>query len=356
MHKRAFAVQFNWIFILIAGGLILLFFFAVIRGCQRGGEEAIDAQVTIDLGNVISSAEKSKGTLFKVEIRDTGLSYECPYLRVGETGGRIRMDTSFGPDRLESVQDNFFIMSLDWSMPFKIQNLLYLSSPDIRYIIIEDQVHNYHEALLEDPYHYTFPQNMTPEVYPDCSLIADIGDYKVRFIFFDQINQNCTNAFSSMDRKDLTAIKIDSLSQGLDGDPIGGYGKVDFYMFDKASQGFAPAGPSSYYLGRELLMGAIMTEDPLSYQCALRNSLNRLNVISKVYENRTLSLNNNLTAEGCFDKSGYVNAAVELQEIIRETQSLGSISQDQVQEIFTAAGRIQSYNTQLMHASCPLIY
>lgn len=355
--KRAFAVQFNWVFVLIAGGLIMLFFFTVIRGCQQQGEEAIDAQVTIDLSSVISSAEKSKGTLFKVDIKDTKLTYSCPYLSVGETAGTIRLDTAFSPDELKSVQDKYFMMSLDWNMPFKILNYFYLSSPEVRYVFLEDEK-EYYNYILNDAYHYTFPQNMTPETAQSCAGLADVGDYKVRFIFFGSVNNDCTSGFSELERDDLTALNISVLGEGLDGDPLGGYGKVFFWHYNKQNSEFHKVGEGAY-LGRTMLMGAIISEDPQSYNCAVRNSLKRLNVLSTVYLNRTQGLIDDLSVQGCFDKSGYVNSVTELKNIKSLTDdlnTLNTLNEIKMQQIFRSAKRIKEYNTQTLHASCPLIY
>lgn len=357
--KKGFAIQFNWVFIMIAGGLILLFFFSVIRGCSKSGQESIETEVKIALDSVIGSAEKSDGTLFRVGIKDTKLAFECPYLRVGEIGAQILLDTAFGPTRLEAIQDEYFVMALDWNVPYKILNFLYFSSPDIRYIFKDDPDLMY-EKILYDPYHYTIPENMTPEHVAGCAGLTDEADYKVRFIFFDFIDDSCGQPFENMPAQDVTALLINRQTEGFDDDPLGGWGTVNFYQYQESTHSFVEMpGSNQPYLGRSMLIGAIFTEDPYSYACTMQNALNRYNLVTKIYYNRTKAFSNNPAYSNvCNDRTAYANSVPLLQELVDKTLDNKPAHNDgpKISEIYARARRLQDFNAQAVRGSCPLIY
>ena len=76
--KKAFIeTQFNWIFIIIAGGIILLFFFAVVNKQKDVSDIKIAGTIKSDLRSILTGSKVSTGTASLIDVGRLEMDYDC---------------------------------------------------------------------------------------------------------------------------------------------------------------------------------------------------------------------------------------------------------------------------------------
>lgn len=282
--KAAIEVQFNWIFILIAGSVILLFFGTIIVKQRAASEQKIAAILLTDLESIMTGASVSEQAMNFYPIPNKEINFEsCDFYYIGkkqESNTKLKKDIKetivFTPDLIKGTR--LVTWTLPWDIPYRVTNFLYLTSPQVRYIFYDtisliDDV----EKLLppekitvdDEEYNVMFRQKIRPS--------NDLNNYKVKFVILGNTEPSPTdlNIFSNMEDEDVTAIKIDGTME---------LGTISFY---KKLGSVWDSDGSSPYLRKAALVAAIFAEDREMYECAMQNAFNRMKVVTDVYVRRT---------------------------------------------------------------------
>jgi len=206
--------------------------------------------------------------------------------------------------------------NLDWSVPYRVSNFLYLTSPEVRYVLVGDA------GELEDD----LPDIMNIEVVEE-DHIADVEDknnYKIKFISFDIgfDDKFIPSHLQSMLDKDISAIKISD-------------DKIQFYK--KEEDKFVKEGNPIDYLTDEEKIGAVFAEDFKQYKCAKDKALEKFDIVTAIYQKRIDLIETILTGtcKGLFRGLKTTNALPTGLNHISEVETLNQ--------------RLQDY-------SCPTIY
>ncbi len=75
--KASVEIQFNWIFILIAGGLILIFFFSIVMKQSEVSKSKIAASISVDMGSIFKGAQVGTDTEHLVDMPPVNLEFVC---------------------------------------------------------------------------------------------------------------------------------------------------------------------------------------------------------------------------------------------------------------------------------------
>ena len=293
--KGQIDIQFNWVFMLIIGGVILLFFFGLILKQKDTTETKIAANIKEDLSSIMTGSSISTGTASLIEISEIEMEFDCEGYRIGSVSP-IDPHISFSPNRM--VGNELIVWSLDWNVPYRVANFLYITSPRIRYVIVDDAgylAEELNETLppgtiikddLEKPF---FVKEIVKE--NELANIKDQNYDKIRFIFFGKGTNIPDTMLDDLDKDadDISAISIN-------GNSIDGFGNVYFFKKSKLSNTWTP-DPSaseyeSFYLGQASLIGAIFTEDIETYECNMQNAFDHFSIVTMIYENKTNALVN----------------------------------------------------------------
>lgn len=300
--RGAIEVQFNWLFILIAGAIILLFFGMVIAKQRTSSEQKLSASLLVDLESIFTGSAVSKQALNFISIPKKEINFEgCDFYYIGkekEFKTKLKRDIKeniiFTPDLIKGTR--LTIWSLPWDIPYRVTNFLYLTSPQVRYIIVYDDTEedakfaNKIEELLPpetltiDDEEYTVTFREKKEKTGSSFVFDDLNNYKVKFIFLDVPTSFAElDNFNNMKDEDVRAIKIDG---DIDD------GEIIFYK--KSGDQFVKIGTDpeseSSYFGDAALIGAIFAEDKNMYGCAMQNAFKRMGVVTNVYSERTTQL------------------------------------------------------------------
>src|SRR3989338_10295592 len=184
--KGVIEVQFNWIFVLIAGALIVLFFIMVVSKQRQLSDSKLAVKVLNQLQTIIAGAEVSTSTASTFQTGSNDVRIDCTgcpcsYI-IENLYGSPSFDYNgrviFAPARLQGPEIKAW--ALDWNMPFKVTNFLYLTSDGVRYIFVykDNAAQKIANALKKE-----LPQNIDIEVLPN-QLVNFKNVYKVNFVFF----------------------------------------------------------------------------------------------------------------------------------------------------------------------------
>ena len=143
MGRGQIELQFNWIYILIAGAVILLFFVGIVVKQKAASERQLGTEVVHILQSIFTGSGVSEST--KNFIDTSGLvryefSFSCEdgvsrFGIVGQ-GGTIEdsVQPIFSPERLQTPR--LILWSLPYTLPYKVSDLLFVTSPNTLYYIL----------------------------------------------------------------------------------------------------------------------------------------------------------------------------------------------------------------------------
>ena len=257
LNKKAVAMSFNWIFAIIAGAVILLL---AVYGASRiidTGKDVIHTESAARLIALLDSAEagiasgSSDMIEFKVDTRtqytcsDEGVFWKQTVAFSQETFGKLDEPKNAVPVvnkyvfSENNLNGNIYIFSKPFFMPFKVADLIFISSED-----------------------YCFagaPRDIEKNV-------EGLGNVE---------------AIDLLDENDCEGIKVCFLgrtSYPFDSCDIN-VRALDNNLFEK---GYIEKGSDQVYYVDSLLYGAIFSS-PEIYECNVKRLMKKLNVLAEVY-------------------------------------------------------------------------
>ncbi len=138
-------VSFNWLYVLIAGAVILLFFVGVVAKQKDVSEKGLSVDVLDTMESIFTGASVSDKSQFPINtggIRDYTFNFRCSDL-VNEYGffdkGVIKQENLvpiFSP--MEIKTEKLFLWSVPYNLPYHIINLLIVTSENSKYYLLGD--------------------------------------------------------------------------------------------------------------------------------------------------------------------------------------------------------------------------
>jgi hypothetical protein len=358
MKKRGVVeVQFNWIFILIAGGVILFFFVSLISKQQATSEFSSNVDVLQYIDKLISGTETETATTRNITINNLNLKVSDGSITLADKrieGKSLKNKIVFAPDLIKG--NKLITHSLSWSCPYKVTNFLYLTSNEIRYMIANNtaDIDKREDPFLEQ-ISSLMPAFTTIEMKEYISDDIDLekyNNYEVRFIFFNKtVLPKITIPKDS--KYTVSALNIEPLDFS---ETIDGYGKVYFYRWDEDRNMFLPSG-TSYYLKKESLLGAIISDDVKLYDENMKKAMTKLNLITNLSYSKEIKLKDYCaTNSGKCDSlciSSYETAEQELKNLLFLTNTPQIIVSG---DIYANSLELDRENIVFQLHSCPALY
>lgn len=173
--KAIIEVGFSWIFILIAGVVILSLFTYI--GIKQGGffKDKATANLLTDLNAIFVGAQVSKNTAALFEIPKTKLGFGSSSYNIEGKAHPVQGRLIYGPEEMET--DTLITWSKPWSLGFRISNFLFVTSPYIKYYIVYSSAK---QALAEEIYE-DLPTQLSKE------MISLSGTDKIENQNYDRI-------------------------------------------------------------------------------------------------------------------------------------------------------------------------
>lgn len=337
-RRGAIEVQFNWIFVMIVGAILLLFFYSIVKAQQKSSDQSVGYTISTDLNAILSSSAESTGTLNVVDVPKTDIVVTCNDYSVNDVPRRFNNKIVFSPDRLRGNQ--LISWAIDWNVPFKVTNLLMLTVPDVRYIVVGDG------SAKSDELKEILPDELEVEYIAadETGDVQDLNDMKVRFVYFDDPKSNIydfPSELSGMPDEDVSAV---SLNAALDE-----HGEVIYYQKSGSGTYEWKETGRSEYLRIETAIGAMFAEDAEMYECSFKKALERLGIVAGIYVSRTEGLIAHAQATG--RNSCLIQYDVTAIEALEDAEDPGDS-----ESLFDQIDNLNYANDYLKRHSCPLMY
>ncbi len=281
ISKRGQAEQFNWIFIIVAGAIILGFFTMFAFKYMDLEEKKEDLQSIRDFGNVLNTLEKlpvgDAGTSIDSNRPDEGLRFgyklKLKFSCLGEKSSIFVGDGSYANYDLEDgvvfTEDRQEVRALDlwlmpWRFPFHVTNIIYLSDPNRNYYLVYDESSKDFVEELE------------------ASRALNIEKVNIKNL---GLKSNSRVMFFT--RSKPSEERLNGLQEGLTG--------ISFVYVDRNNNGVSFfeeewKEPIKFY-GNELMFGALFVSNSESYNCNIERALKRFSDATNVYIERARVLN-----------------------------------------------------------------
>ncbi|MDD5086796.1 MAG: hypothetical protein PHV16_03510 [Candidatus Nanoarchaeia archaeon] len=323
--KGVIEVQFNWVFILIAGVLILLFFGSIVLKLKSNSDTTISNTILTNMQTIMAGAEVSSNTVTPISIPDTKIEVSCDSISVGSiTSDITKNKIVFAPEIIEGR--TMLTWSLPWGFPYHISNFLYMTTPNFKYIIVD--------STKGKEIYYKLPQGLTKQLV-DKNSLSDLSNsgHKLAFVFFNDPEPDQASLpyfLENMKDNEVIAINIDS-----------GNNKISFYQYKKSLKNFEYFSDAPY-LGDEMIIGAMFSGDAKNYICNLEKALKKMEIVSMVYAERTEELQRIFHSNpSCF----YTITPFEIDYSLNNIDAIIDSKRD-----------LEIRNENLQKASCPTLY
>lgn len=338
--RKAITVQFNWVFVLIAGALILFFFGSIVMKQKSLSELSASQDMVLKIGKKLGVSLTEIGKSEEIEFQGKELRITCHDLSSDKVT-RSLADPVFSPEKVKGAK--LITLTKAFNMPFHVTNFLYVTSSSVRYIIVYDPDHTLPDSerlariIKED---LGDKVNSELMIRQDIGYVKDLGHYKTKIVFVK------TNPLTVNLKGDVKAVHISDVDNDL-----------EFFTGNDMN----PEG-DSFYLSRDLdkyretILGAIFAENKEAYECSLKKALKKLNMMSELYIDRTYELA--IRAPDCDYTSATPYSVMDYLAHIEEKSSnlLTDLNSNEINLLEDEADGLETQNINLIMASCPEIY
>ena len=333
--KGQVQMQFNWIYVAIVGAIILAVFVNIAVGIKNQANDQLAGDALTYFDEIFTSVQASENTENSIVLPGLDLEvatyadncYEYS-IRGSDIGRRPTEYTSlFSPNLIKT---RILSYSLGWDVPFRVNYFLYLTSPEIVYVSVGNNV------VSEE-----LPEHLDMET-SNYNEFENENYYKVKFF---STTKKADDAYlnpsvNKLKDEDVSAIYINE-------------GEKSITWYNKDKDTFVESG-KTYYLDEPTLIAAIYSENLDSYECNMRKALERLNKFSTILKNRITEIKSSDLLPLCTSAS-YDNAADLLSQLSDATKDF-DVSSESFNKISSIRDQLQQINTDINKRSCPTVY
>jgi len=348
MNKKGFELQFHWIFILLAGGLILGFFLSVAYKHQNLSEQRLELSLSAQTESVFTAAIKGKGAA--QVIPNPGISFECTKgcdcsFGIGSARRSFGQKSVFA---LTSKSPSLVVWSREIRLPYRVANVLLITDPQAKYYFVGDRTDPLFIQLTRAIPVFQTKEGVFSAISYENKSVAQVGGLvadseKVRFVF---VNSNPPSLDDSFRGKEVSAVSIEQQ-------------RIVFYRLS-SSNTFVRVDdvPRSDLTS---MFAAIFSEDPAMYRCGMQSLGRKASIVAQVYidQAQKLKVFSSTSGEGynincplLYDRLiGYL----ELQQGFANTLA-NSLSTTALAGLAQYNALLESANRDLSGKSCPELF
>lgn len=179
MKKGEISLTFNWIYIAVVGGLILIGAVASISKIRKESSENFYFDAKAYAMNFINQMQQSTGAQRSLGMYDASLQIRCDGFSAEDSeasGLSLEYYSVFSPDLIKNKLSGY---SAYFGIPMKSVPFIYLTSPYKKYFIIDSADS---KKLMQ-----IFPKTFSEETVSDFGVTDYEGYYKIRFITFGAV-------------------------------------------------------------------------------------------------------------------------------------------------------------------------
>jgi len=356
MNKKGIELQFHWIFILIAGALILGFFFSVANKQKNLSQEKLELTLATDIDNILTQAIVSRGTAQPLPVPPQGIAFECTEgcecrFRIEKATKNFGDKPIFAPSYLKDQE--LTVWALELKLPYRITNFLYITNPNIKYYLV------YEEETTSKSLLHQLKKGIPPLIQYETITQQQMTSTKeedYQHTKFVLLNVEPTTLDYSFKKASASAIKVD---------PNG----ITFYEKDGTT---LTSTKYLSYAGLPSIYAAIFAEDSTMYECGLKTAFRKLGYISKIYAERAAELEQKATETGktwcvygnigkCEEEDCSAAASATVIQLLCQQNACAKnlanqLDQSALANLNTLKSLLDSANRNFIQQSCPELF
>lgn len=317
MKKGVSEFIFKAIFVTVAGALIMVFLF-------KFAFNQVDLFGRVDVRELVINLDHQLEALSVVpnsnRVLNLGRTYEVQF----ECDSIISKDFRREIEHIIFTQnylkgDKLQSWTRTWEFPYKITNFFYLANDGTKFIFVYDKNNFDVVKNLNVPEIFNVQYFSSGKL--DLKKIRDnsFGVPNIIFVLFTK-NVNVNEI-----KKQIPNAKMISID----------YANNNVRFYEKSLE--------SFYLGDEMLIGAIFNSD--DYECVKDRAIERLGLISGMYKSKASFLLSKEQRENCRNK---LNSLITTLESFRKQKTKASL--------YETKKNIEKQNDDLEKNDCPTIY
>ncbi len=275
-RKGQVDVQFSWIFILIAGGVILGLFFKVATTQRQIAEDKAAVRLMNDFDALTKVALQSRDTVQPIPLSSLGLHFSCDddcgcFMHFGRQSLPYEERAIFAPPDVDG--EEAFLWVADWKMPYRASNMLYIANDNTKFFFITDEV-----AAVEGRLKSVWPLEVSHEVISSTTAATNENYDSAVFVFMNS-GAGQVNTMNALANGKFRGVDV----RGVE---IGSGGSI--YFIEREGKTFKRV--QSGFVGNELMYGAIFSGSSSMYNCNVKTAFTRLLGVTLVSHIRTAEL------------------------------------------------------------------
>lgn len=341
--KGQVSAPFHWIYVLIAGGIILLFFVGIVIKQKAVSEKELSITVLNKLDGIFTGAALSEQTTNIIDIPELELSFVCDEsgyaeYRVDGTAREIAVQPFFAPSFVETSR--LVTWTLAFNMPFNVINFLFVGAPTITYLVVYDPLSPSLKEKLEQE--VPAPFNFQYVAMAQFNDAIDIATPSVKLLFLNDPPATLPLPIRRLPDGQVRAVKLSDAAVTFYAKRGDGLAYQDaialLHVFDDKN----PA-----------LYGAVFSDDSVAYRCALGKAFRRMALLADIYQTRTERIVKSFPpTDVCA-----LQADARLFGQIRDTAaSCSPLSTDACGAVFSLGETVRQQNTNMQNSNCPALY
>ena len=286
-------VTFNWLYVLLAGGVILLFFAGIVVNQKENAEKSLSVKIIEDLDSIFTGAyvsDKTQGELPTAGLRDYTFTFECSE-GVTEYGildrGVVRQENLipiFSPREIKT--EKMYWWSIPYKFPFPIINLLIITSENTKYYLLGDL--SFAQAFIDDVKKFNL-EHLSEDQYP--VQVNPTKNYQVRIIDLDgKLNQD---SLVPVGLHYMDNDKVSMVSFSIEG--VATYYEMVDNSFGDKTWSLIDSPVKVISLGGEFdsaKYAAIFSATPMDYKCGMQKVFKRMKYVAEIYLERFKEIKN----------------------------------------------------------------
>jgi hypothetical protein len=324
--KKSFEIQFNWIFVLVAGAAIIFFFSTVIIKQKNASDFSAKTDVLRSFESIIAGAESSLDTTSIIDLPESEISIQCGTISIGTVSRQYSNLVIFAPGALKGTR--FITQTSQFNIPYRASNLLSVTSANLNYVLVGTD-------SLTKKINATMPKELRKETRSSQSGIRSTNSYKTRIVVVNPSASPPNVPYIPRVGEEVSVLEIKSGDENK--------GELIFYSKPSSTSTWEKQLETKY-TSFGMLMSAVYSDHEI-YKCSSANALRRAATVTQVYIKRTQALS--ASNPDCVQI--YSRATTELNAIKTKTES-GNM------DIMANAVALRIVNSDARKMSCPLIY
>lgn len=340
--KKGLTMQLHWIFILVAGGIILVFFFSIAGKQKALSDDKLSLSLVSSVDSIFDMADASESTSQFISIPKDGLSFSCSdscdcFFSSGSARRSFGSSLIFSESFIDSSQA--VVWSLPWKVPFRVANFLYVTNPETRKIVVFDD--SSFAVDLKKKLMNVLPDNIFFEFLSvsDFYGVSDDGSSSIRVFFLGR-----TSPFLPQSLRDSDVSLV-----GITPQTINFYDYVDGSV---VAEGFF-----NYPSDMSWILAALFSEDEDMFVCEMKSAFERLNFVADIFHKRAVILQEKSLSDlglVCLYPVEKLAFLIDLTEDVlsKDENDLYTI----VSQINVLEDELGNFNDNLIRNSCPELF